>query len=322
MSTTLLTLTPVTDMSPPSVPNPKPQPNTLVTVQDLVTLYEQLHLPSLKQPASVACRLRKYFTPLLELPVEELTVPCILGWVNQIRTHSKVQADGCLTILRSMINKAIEWQLWKGQVNPAAFVKRKRSHPRTRYILEQEFPRLILELEREPVFIRLYFYMVMFCGPRPGEVERTEKSHVVLFEEAGYWFKPTTKTTEHKIALPGHIPDLMRRHMAVLSPHTHWLFPGRKGACLSKEFWNARWVEIRERAGLHDVQLRDLRRTCATRLMNDDEMPMDLISLSKGVLNHSNLNTTQVYARPMLEKVGKILDAHMRKTMKKAGVSS
>jgi hypothetical protein len=63
-----------------------------------------------------------------------------------------------------------------------------------------------------------------------------------------------------------------------------------------------------------------LRRTCATDLLNDEENPMDLISLSKGVLNHSNLNTTTVYARPKMEKVGRHLDARMRKVLGKAGV--
>jgi site-specific recombinase XerD len=86
---------------------------------------------------------------------------------------------------------------------------------------------------------------------------------------------------------------------------------------LSHEFWHARWTEIRDRAGLQDVQLRDLRRTCATRLL---DRGMDLISLSKGVLNHSNLTTTKTYARPTLERVGQHLDAHMQHTLSRAGV--
>lgn len=299
---------------------PASQPATLVTVQDLIVLYEQLHLPTLKQPAPVACRLRKYFDPLREKPIESITVPVVLAWVNQVRTHSKVQADSCLTILRSMINKAIEWQLWKGHVNPAVFVRRKRASPRTRYVLETELPILIRELEREPVYIRLYFYLTMFCAPRPGEVERIQKPHVHMLPEGrAVWYKPTTKTTEHRIELPYAIPDLLRRHLAVLQPHTPWLFPGKKGQCLSKEFWFARWDEIRDRANLHDVQLRDLRRTTSTHLLGDKKM--DLLSLSKGVLNHSNLNTTQVYARPKLERVGEALDEYMRDVLGKAGVT-
>jgi integrase len=293
----------------------------VVTVQDLVTAYQQLHLPTLKQPASVRCRLSKYFGPLLALPVDALTVPIVLGWVNEIRRHSTTQADGCLTILRSMINKAIEWQLWTGQSNPAAFVRRKRASPRTRYILEHELPGLIRELEREPVFIRLYFYLVLFCAPRPGEVERAQRPHFLPLPEGGcVWFKPTTKTTEHSVQLPEPITRLLSRHLEVLSPATPWIFPGRRGRCLSKEFWHARWVEIRERCGLHDVQLRDLRRTTSTHLLGDKEM--DLMSLSKGVLNHSNLNTTQVYARPKLERVGEMLNTYMHKTLAKAGVRS
>jgi integrase len=221
-----------------------------------------------------------------------------------------------------MIRKAtIEWNLWKQPFNPAAVIATgKKPAPRKRYVMEQEFPTLIREIEREPVFIRLYFYLVMFTGPRPGEVEHAKQAHFhVMPDGSVLWHKPITKTDEHYIMLPYCLPELIRRHMAVLQP-SQWLFPGRKGQCLSKEFWNARWVEIRDRCKMHDVQLRDLRRTCATDLLNDEENPMDLISLSKGVLNHSNLNTTTVYARPKMEKVGRHLDARMRKVLGKAGV--
>ena len=297
-------------------------PPALVTVQDLVSLYDQLHVSTLKHPAPVRCRLRKYFGPLLPLPLDALTIPVVLGWVNEIRTHSTTQADSCLTHLRSMINAAIGWGLWKGG-NPAGAVKRRRQKPRKRYVLDHEFPGLIKELEREPVFIRLYFYIILFCAPRPGEAEHAKRQHFTIqSNHMALWFRPDTKNQDDQyLPLPYCLPSLLARHLAVLQPHTPWLFPGRKGHCLSKEFWNARWVEIRERCNLRDVQLRDLRRTCATRLLNDDDNPMDLISLSKGVLNHRSLNTTQIYAQPKLERIGRLLDAHMRTALKRAGVT-
>lgn len=295
-------------------------PTALATVQDLVTTYSDLHLSTLSQPAPIRCRIRLYFTPLLNLPIDALTVPVIQHWVNTIRPHSKSQADSSLKLLRSMINKAITWQLWTGSINPAAYVQCKKPSSRGRYILDAEMPALITELEREPVFIRLYFYLELFCGPRPGEVERIKRAHIkVLRDGSAFWMKPTTKTTEHRVLLPFTLPDLLTRHLAVLSPATEWLFPARKlTRHLSHEFWHARWEEIRERAGLRDVQMRDLRRTCSTRLLNNGEKSIDLITLSKGVLNHSNLNTTQIYARPSLERVGALLDAHMRKTLGEA----
>lgn len=299
-----------------------PEPSALVTMGDLLSLYDSLHVQHLKHPAPVRCRVRKYFGPLRALPIESLTVPIVLGWVNDIRTHSKTQADSCLTHLRSMINAAVEWGLWKG-ANPAITVKRKRQKPRKRYVLDHEFPGLIRELEREPVFIRLYFYMILFCAPRPGEAEHARRDAFTIQDHGmALWLRPDTKNQDDQyMQLPYCLPALLARHLAVLQPHTPWLFPGKKGQCLSKEFWNARWVEIRDRCNLRDVQLRDLRRTCATRLLNDEDQPMDLISLSRGVLNHRSLNTTQIYAQPKLERIGHLLDAHMRKTLRKAGVT-
>jgi integrase len=300
-------------------PPPPLIPTMLTTVQDLITLYETVHLSSLAQPASTRTRLRRYFSTLRPLPLAALTVPTIQAWANSIRPHSRTQADGSVKLLRAMINFAIRSQLWTGTINPAEHVLCKPPSARSRYILDAEVPSFIRECEREPVFIRLYFYLEFFTGPRPGEVERMKRQHVKLLRDgSACWFKPQTKTTEHRIMLPFSIPDLLAKHLAVLSPATDYLFPARNLVRhLSHEFWHARWTEIRDRAGLQDVQLRDLRRTCATRLL---DRGMDLISLSKGVLNHSNLTTTKTYARPTLERVGQHLDAHMQHTLSRAGV--
>ncbi len=286
-----------------------------VTVADLVDLYAKLHFPTLRQPQADQARIRRYFAQLLAVPLEAVDLKLILGWTNSIRAHSPTQADCCLRLLRCMFNRAIEWQLWTG-ANPVT-VKRKRPRARGRYLEALEIPRLVHELEKEPVMIRLFFYIVLFCGCRPGEAQRMLIQDVKLFPEGGgTWYKPTTKNgQEHRIALPFEIPTLITRHLSVTPPEHVYLFQNRRtGKPLSYAYWFAEWEHIRRRANLDDVQLRDLRRTCATALLNSDQ-PLDLISLSKGVLNHTNLATTQVYAVPMIENVGRALDANMRKAL-------
>jgi integrase len=53
------------------------------------------------------------------------------------------------------------------------------------------------------------------------------------------------------------------------------------------------WARIRERAGLQDVRIHDLRRTCGTK-MAEAGVPLHTIST---VLNHSDSEVTKVYAR-------------------------
>ena len=61
-----------------------------------------------------------------------------------------------------------------------------------------------------------------------------------------------------------------------------------------------------------DVQLRDIRRTCATYLLNLQQNKLDLLSLSKGVMNHRDLNTTQIYAQPMMDTILRSMDQNVQ----------
>jgi integrase len=273
------------------------------TVHDLVTAYMANHIPTLKDSRPTVCKVRKYFGPLLPLPLESLTVPVIQGWVNGIRQHSAAQADGCLSILRTMINLAIEWELYRGP-NIAQRVKRKRAHRRTRYVIEQERPALLREIDREPLMNRLYMYIGYYVGPRPGEIRNARIADIKLFETShgrvGVWIKPTTKNGDaQQVPIPQFVCDLLAEYLATLPPGQIYLFANRYGRKPSKEWWHLQWTEVRKRAGLPDVQQRDLRRTCATDLTEH----LDLVSISKGVLNHRDLNTTQIYVQPINKKI-------------------
>jgi integrase len=284
-------------------------------MHDLVTAFDQLHLPTLKDARPVRCKIRKYFGPLLPLPLESLSVPIILGWVNEIRKHSPCQADGCLTILRTMLNRAIEWEMHKG-ANVAQLIKRKRSPRRKRYVLKEEMPALVREIDREPLMNQVYFYLLLFVGPRPGEAEVMQRKHIKMFEGpdgmTGLWIKPETKNGEpHHVPLPAFVCQLLKWYLTTLPPHQDYLFSVRPGQPASKGKWHLEWKECRRRAGLLDVQLRDIRRTCATYLLNLQQSKMDLLTLSKGVMNHRDLNTTQIYAQPMMETIQRSMDQNV-----------
>lgn len=281
------------------------------TVQDLVTAYLTNHVPTLKDPRPTVCKVRRYFGPLLPLPLESLTVPVVQGWVNEIRKHSAAQADGSLSILRTMFNLAIEWDLYKGP-NVAQRVKRKRAHRRTRYVMEPERPALLREIDREPLMIRLYMYMGYYVGPRPGELRNARIADLKLFDTSqgrvGIWIKPTTKNGDtQQVPLPQFVCDLLAQYLATLPPGQIYLFANRFGRKPSKEWWHLQWAEVRRRAGLSDVQQRDLRRTCATDLTPH----LDLIAISKGVLNHRDLNTTQIYVQPINSRIAEAMNRNV-----------
>ena len=273
------------------------------TVNDLLLAFDRLHVSQLKDPRPTRNKLKLYFDALRPLPLDSLTVPVLLEWSNGIRKHSQVQADACISILRTAMNRAIEWEMFKGP-NVAKLVRRKAFPRRKRFVMKEERPALITEIDREPLMLRVYFYLLYYTGSRPGEIRLIQLRHLKLFQREGdcigVLIKPTTKNGDvQQVPIPSFVCSLLVEYLATLPPDQTDLFVGSRGHIPSKEWFHAQWLDVRRRAGLTDVQQRDLRRTCATDLTPH----LDLITISKGVLNHRDLNTTQIYVQPINERI-------------------
>jgi integrase len=282
-----------------------------ITLGDVLDAFVEVHVMNLKQPAPVLTRIRLYFEPIRHRPLASLTVLDLERWAQSIRAVSKAQAIGCISILRTMYRMANIWGLYKGE-NVAPNVRKGRLTPRKRYILAHEQPTLLASLAACSLDLQCYVGLIYQTGCRPGEAAAMKRADLSLWQDRdghwqGNWTKPTTKTDEaHTVPIPSPLAALL----AVWLAHDHpsvWVFPGRRGIRpRSKAAWYALWNDARRHAHLPDVRLHDLRRSCSTDLLNGG---MDLITLSKGVLNHSSVETTKVYALPDLERVRTALNA-------------
>jgi len=282
-----------------------------VTVHDLLTTFDKLHVSQLKDPRPTRNKINLYFEALRPLPLESLTVPVVLEWYITNKKRSQIQADGCISILRTAINRAIEWDMYRG-VNVAKLVKRKAFPRRKRFVMKEERPALIDEIDREPLMLRVYFYLLYYTGSRPNEIRTVLLRNLKIFQHDGQYvgvlMKPTTKNGEaQQVPLPAFVCALLVEYLATLPADQTALFIGSRGRIPSKEWFHEHWCEVRKRAGLGDVQQRDLRRTCATDLTSH----LDLITISKGVLNHRDLNTTQIYVQPINERIIDAMNANV-----------
>lgn len=287
---------------------PKASP---VTVHELLTTFDKLHVSQLKDPKPTRNKLKNYFRTLRPFALESLTAPIVQEWYNTNKKRSQIQADACITILRTAINRAIEWDMYRGP-NVAKLVKRKTFPRRKRYVMQDERPALIDEIEREPLMLRVYFYLLYYTGSRPGEIRVIQLNHLKLFKRdkdyVGVLIKPKTKNGDsQQVPIPSFVCALLVEYIATLPPTQTALFIGRRKVTPSYEWFFYQWKAIRQRAGLPDVQQRDLRRTCATDLTSH----LDLITISKGVLNHRDLNTTQVYVQPINERIIDAMNANV-----------
>ncbi len=278
---------------------------TPTTIGEALRLYDELHVSTLREPRPVRTRIRLYFDTIRATPIDQLTTVDTIRWHQENRKRSVQQANAALVILRALYRKLVEWDLYKGAC-PAYAVKIKRPGPRSRYLQPEELTTLLAVLAREPLMHRLFFSLMLFVSCRPGEAETMEWTHVKLWTDRetqaamGTWTKPRTKNgTAHTVPLPPIVARLLHEHRANVFPECPWVFPGQH-TYRSKAHWHHLWVEIRRKAGIPDVRRHDLRRTCATYLLDGG---LDLLTLSKAVLNHTSLNSTSVYAQPLQETV-------------------
>lgn len=174
--------------------------------------------------------------------------------------------------------------------------------PRERFLLPHEWEALRPVLSRSFLKRRVFFSILLLEGPRRDEARLMQRAHVDLTQ--GIWHKPTTKNGRRQIlalsatscTLLAELPNVGPYFFVGAESHLPWSATAVEHA----------WRSIRKEAGCTDVQIRDLRRTCATWMVAGGENLMVI----KEVLHHSSVATTQIYARADQTTVRAALTRH------------
>ncbi len=129
--------------------------------------------------------------------------------------------------------------------------------------------------------------LLALTGCRRSEILKLRREDVAL--EAGELRLPDSKTGARVIPLPPEAVELLR---SLLGTHDGpWVIPGRKPGTHLVNIDEA-WHLIRERAGLGDVRLHDLRHSWASRALALGEA----LPVIGKLLGHSKMETTARYA--------------------------
>lgn len=255
-------------------------------MQAFLPLYLRNHVAHLATATTMRGTIAKYFGPLMTTRLHELTPLQIEDWFHEIGTHSHSAANKCLSILRTMLAKAYDWRLFSGD-NPAARIKKYKERSRKRFVQPHEMPRLLAELRTQPEDTQCYFLLCLLVGCRRNEGLTMRWCDLNL--DSGRWHKAHNKTDRAQtvpipMALLTRINALPRRNEYVFATeHGHW----------STSLAFERWDVIRSRAGLPDLTIHDLRRSCASWLAIQNTN----IAIIANVLNHTSLAHTSTYAR-------------------------
>jgi integrase len=264
------------------------------------------HVNQLSVKREMTGIIRRYFPPILPYSLAEITPLIIEAWFHEIGRHSHAQANKSLSILRTCFEKAKDWRLFMGD-NPAQRVKKYPKHERDRFVTPEEMPRLQAAIAREHEQTQAYFLLCLLTGCRRNEALDLKWTDINF--ASGMWRKAHTKTRRPQLV---PIPVTLLNRLAALPRTNEWVFAtsSKRGHwCHALAF--QRWEAIRKAAGLSDVTIHDLRRTCASWLAIHGEN----MAVVKDVLNHTTLANTSIYARLNASPVTRALEENSARMM-------
>ena len=266
------------------------------TVADLAERYLREHVEVRCKPTTVTGYRqvigRHVLPPLGKVALSALDREHVAELHYRLR-KTPVAANEAVGTLSRMLNWAEAWGLVPAGSNPCGFVTRYRTRRPERFLTEDEFRRLgqaLDDLEAEgrlPVHAAAAIRLLMLTGCRSGEVLGLRWEDVAL--ERNEVRLRESKTGPRVVPLsPAAARVLAGAPRLAGNP---WVIAGREpGERLMQLAYY--WYPVRERAGLDDVRLHDLRHSFASRALALGE---DLAMIGK-LLGHKKIQTTARYA--------------------------
>lgn len=263
---------------------------SLITFKTLSNKYFNLHAKKHhKTWLKNERRVEKYLIPIIgHMPAKAITGLDFVKIHSDISFHAPYQANRVIEIASSIYSRAIRWGVL--DYNPAKAVDHNRERKRDRFVLKSEMPRLVAALEEESNKAAVNaIKLLLFTGMRKNEI-LCAKWQDVNFDKKTLFVKDTKSGRPLHQPLIGPAIELLKSIEPL--PENPYIIPG---AIKGKHLVNLDkpWYRIRTKAGLEDVQIHDLRRTVGSWLAQSGYS----LNLIGQVLNHSSVQSTQVYSR-------------------------
>lgn len=266
------------------------------TVRDLCDQYMEKHA-LLKKKASSAKEdlslINRNILPVLgSRKVTDVKRSDIAQLHYDLRS-TPTHANRVRVLISTMFNLAEKWEWRPDHSNPTRHVDPYPENKRQRYLSMEELTRLSAVLNEAEIRgteerrVIAAIRLLIFTGCRHGEI-MTLKWEYVDFEHHCLRL-PDSKTGAKDVQIGESAIEVLESIPRL--PDNPYVFHGRlPGKCWTD--LQRPWERIRERAGIPDVRIHDLRHTFASIAVNMGEsLPM----ISK-LLGHTQLKTTERYA--------------------------
>ena len=298
-------------------PGPEP-PEAALTVAGLAERFMRDHVKTRCKP-DTARTYRSLLANHVESALGTMAVAQV-GRAEAAALHHGLRAtptvaNAALGLLSRMFRMAEAWGLVPPGRNPCRGLRRYRTRERERFLTQEEFRRLgraLGDLEAEGrtwaaavAAIRL----LALTGCRRSEILDLHWDDVD--RAAGELRLRDAKAGPRMVPLTAPVKRVLEE--VPRSPDNPWVFPGGngKGRLGSLSYY---WEAVRERAGLDDVRIHDLRHSYASRALALGES----LSAIGRLLGHRHVVSTARYAHLMREaekaaaaRVGKSIGVHV-----------
>jgi integrase len=219
--------------------------------------------------------------------------------------RGKPTANKVLNRISSVYNFGINNDKYQG-TNPCRGIKRYKEYSKVRFLNREELKAFFNAVLQEEQLFQDYFLMLLLTGARKSTVLAMEYKDVDLNLLRWTIQGQRSKNDEvNVVMLPEQAIEIIRRRYEVnkrLDVPSHYVFPGdgEKGhLCDPKRAWQ----RIRDRMGVQDITMHDLRRTLGSYMAIRGA---SLLKIAKA-LNHKSHRSTAIYARlsqdPIFEAV-------------------
>jgi len=277
-------------------PDPQLQRRELRASLTLAELVQSRYLPYVKEYKrswkTDETILRLHILPALgRLYLDEVTPERIGDLVRTMRVkgYAVGTTNRVVILLRYVFNLARKWKIAGVNENPTGTLQLAPEAHRERFLTAEETRRLLLSIAAdENRTAANSIILLLLTGARRNEITHAEWAHLDWRKRT--LLVPRSKSGKaRKITLNGQALALLKSIKRTKG--NPYIFPSPDTKRPSPSLYHP-WHRIRQRAGLPDLRLHDLRHSFASFLVNSGVS----IYVVQDLLGHTQLKTTQRYA--------------------------
>jgi integrase len=248
--------------------------------------------------------------------LEEISRADVVKLHAEIGKDAPYEANRVLALVGVMFSLADDWGFVpEAHSNPTTKIRPFREKSRERYVTPAEMPALLEAISEEPSpYVRAILWLYLLTGLRKSELLQAKWDDLDI-ERRELRIPETKAGRPHVVPLSDPAFEILTSLPRERS--NPYLFPGRKKGQPLSDITKP-WRRVREKSGLEDVRLHDLRRTVGSWMaISGASLPL----IGK-VLNHSDPSTTAVYARLAEDSARAALEEHAETLLDAAGRAS